>query len=53
MTASKWREMVEQKVFRGKLWAASGMEQLVRKMFFPFLSVFFSFFFMAILAHVR
>ena len=32
MTASKWREMVEQKAFRGKLWAAFGMEQLARKM---------------------
>ena len=31
-TASKWREMVEQKAFRGKLWAAFGLEQVVRKL---------------------
>ena len=27
VTASKWREMVEQKTFRGRLWAACGMER--------------------------
>ena len=32
VTASKWRDMVEQKAFRGKLWAAFGMGQLARKM---------------------
>ena len=31
MSASKWRELVEQKAIRGKLWAACGIEQLVRR----------------------
>ena len=32
VTASRWREMIEQKVFRGKLWVAFGMERCVRRM---------------------
>ena len=32
MTASKWRERVEEKALRGRLWAAFGMEQFVRIM---------------------
>ena len=32
VTASKWREMVELKAFRGRLWAAFGMGQFVRQM---------------------
>ena len=28
VTASKWREMVEQKAFRGKVWAAFGMASI-------------------------
>ena len=31
MSASKWRELVEQKAIRGKLWAPCGIEQLVRR----------------------
>ena len=32
LTALKWSEMVEQKAFRGKLWAAFGLEQVAHKM---------------------
>ena len=32
VTAFRWREMIEQKAFRGKLWVACGMEQYVRRM---------------------
>ena len=31
-TAARWREIVEQKAFRGKLWVAFGMAQHVRRM---------------------
>ena len=32
VSASRWREIIEQKNFRGKLWVASGMEQFMRRM---------------------
>ena len=32
VTASKWKEMVEQKLFGGRVWRAFGMEQFARKM---------------------
>ena len=32
VAASNWKELVEQKACRGKLWAAFGTEQFVRKM---------------------
>ena len=31
MTASRWREMIAQKAFRGMLWVGFGMEQFVRR----------------------
>ena len=32
VTAARWREMIEQKAFRGELWLTFGMEHLVRRM---------------------
>ena len=32
VTASRWREMIEEKAFRGKLWVAFATEQFVRIM---------------------
>ena len=32
VSALKWRELVEQRAFRGKLWTAVGMEQFLRRM---------------------
>ena len=32
MKTAQWRDMMEQKAFRGKLWKVSGMEQFLRGM---------------------
>ena len=41
VTTSKWREMVEQTAFGGRVWAAFDMEHLVRKMWESFTLFFF------------